>query len=587
MGLNLRAGILVLAFWAAAGLAPGQAPYPGSGPMVPQVGYAPNYPPGGMMPYSPSYSGYGSAYQQNWYSPAYPPGGTMPYSSAGYSGYGSAYPPGGYTPSYPPAGLMPYYPNYGGYQPAYPQSGYVPAYPPGGVSYSPGGYPYLQPYAYPWPPNPYPVNGSQMSAYAPNMFAGPPYPVANQDSVKGDLPAPETKPDSSPAPETKPDNPDLAVPNPSEMKKDFEDLLPPTKGETRPRFWASAEYVSWWVQGSSLPPLVTTSPAGTPQTSAGVLGASGTTTLFGNEFVNGDMRPGGRFVVGGWFNDAGTCGIEAGLMVIGGDATHYSSSSGQIIARPFIDATTGQEVSQIIAFPGLANGNVAANASSDPLIIADLALRTNLCCNCFCGWATRVDFLVGYRYVHFAEGLQIQENLTSTDPLTQGTNISVNDSFITRNDFNGGLLGLEAEFVRGPFSLLAFGKLALGNMHNEVIISGNTVISAPGAAPISYPGGLLALSSNSGVYSANHFAFLPEIGLTAGYQVNRWLRLTVGYSFLYLTEVVRPANQIDPTVNPNLLPPAIPSSTPLRPSFTFQESDLWIQGIRLGLEVRF
>ena len=41
------------------------------------------------------------------------------------------------------------------------------------------------------------------------------------------------------------------------------------------RFWVAGEYVSWFVQGSRLPPLVTTSPAGTPLGSAGVIGGAG------------------------------------------------------------------------------------------------------------------------------------------------------------------------------------------------------------------------------------------------------------------------------------------------------------------------
>src|SRR5882724_3485002 len=31
-----------------------------------------------------------------------------------------------------------------------------------------------------------------------------------------------------------------------------------------PRVWGSAEYLLWWVRGQNLPPLVTTSPPGTP-----------------------------------------------------------------------------------------------------------------------------------------------------------------------------------------------------------------------------------------------------------------------------------------------------------------------------------
>src|SRR5580704_1335431 len=38
------------------------------------------------------------------------------------------------------------------------------------------------------------------------------------------------------------------------------------------RGWVDAEYLLWWMRGQTVPALVTTSPAGTPMSSAGVLG---------------------------------------------------------------------------------------------------------------------------------------------------------------------------------------------------------------------------------------------------------------------------------------------------------------------------
>ena len=43
------------------------------------------------------------------------------------------------------------------------------------------------------------------------------------------------------------------------------------------RWWASADYLMWWVQGNQLPALVTTGPG------AGVLGQPGTSVLFGDQ----------------------------------------------------------------------------------------------------------------------------------------------------------------------------------------------------------------------------------------------------------------------------------------------------------------
>src|SRR5438105_10961923 len=64
------------------------------------------------------------------------------------------------------------------------------------------------------------------------------------------------------------------------------------------RFWASGEYLFAWVQGYRLPPLATTSPAGTAQGSAGVLGLPTTGTLFGGSMVTNDLRSGFRLDTG-------------------------------------------------------------------------------------------------------------------------------------------------------------------------------------------------------------------------------------------------------------------------------------------------
>src|SRR5207248_2478320 len=109
-----------------------------------------------------------------------------------------------------------------------------------------------------------------------------------------------------------------------------------------------------------------------------------------------------------------------------------------------------------------------------------------------------------------------------------------------------------------------------------------------------------AQGSNIGRYSTNSFAILPEEGIKLGYQVTPHTRLTLGYSFLYLTDVARPGNQIDTGVNRAQLPSftvvngqvvAIPNSGqgigPARPGFLFQHSDFWAQGVSFGIEFRY
>ena len=68
--------------------------------------------------------------------------------------------------------------------------------------------------------------------------------------------------------------------------------------------WVALDYLFWWTRGMSLPPLVTTSPAGTPLPDAGVLGEPATTVLFGDEQVSDELRSGFRFETGIWLDRA-------------------------------------------------------------------------------------------------------------------------------------------------------------------------------------------------------------------------------------------------------------------------------------------
>jgi putative beta barrel porin BBP7 len=166
--------------------------------------------------------------------------------------------------------------------------------------------------------------------------------------------------------------------------------------------------------------------------------------------------------------------------------------------------------------------------------------------------------------------------------------LGVIDQFRTTNDFHGADVGLAAEFRRGPWVLEGLAKVALGANLGAVDISGATTVTVPGFAPQTSAGGLLALSSNSGHFDRNRFAVVPELGVKVGYQVTPQLRATVGYDFLYWSNVVRPGGRIDTTINPNLLPPPVsPLVGPNRPAPLLGTTDVWVQGVTCGLEFRF
>jgi Putative beta barrel porin-7 (BBP7) len=352
-------------------------------------------------------------------------------------------------------------------------------------------------------------------------------------------------------------------------------------------FWVEADYLLWAIKDSPLPPLVTTSPAGTPRAQAGVIGAPGTAVLFGGNELDNEARSGLRLDTGFWFDKNQCLGIEAGYFFLGQRSVDFDAGSpgSPILARPFFDVNSGVENSELIAYPGVLAGSIAVRATSQ-LWGTELDLRGNWLRGCC--W--RIDWLAGFRYLALDEGLSLSENLMIPTGPQAGTGIFVNDSFGTHNSFAGGQLGLEAELRQGRWSLTLLGKVALGDMQETVNIAGSTAFAVPGLPLNVQPGGLLAQPTNIGHYDRDRFAVVPEAGIKIGYQISKRWRAFVGYSFLYASDVVRPGNQIDRAINVTQLPSVLGPGTLVgaaRPAFTFQSTDFWAQGINIGLEFRW
>ena len=342
----------------------------------------------------------------------------------------------------------------------------------------------------------------------------------------------------------------------------------------------------WALKGQPLPALLTTSPPGTPLRNAGIIGVDGTTVVFGNQKVDDDLRSGARFTAGYWFDECQTIGIEGNFFFLEQEGSSFftSSDGSTILARPFFNTLENTPDALLIGFPTGLNavaGTFHASTFSD-LSGFDVYARYNLCCGC----CYRVDLLAGYRFLRLHEGLSIDETEISINPQSPifGTVFNLNDRFNTKNDFNGGEIGVLAEYRRCPWYVQGLAKVALGANSRNVDINGSTLENGQ----LLPPGGFLALTSNIGNHHDTKFSVVPEIGLRLGYQVNEHLRAFVGYTFMYWTNVVRPGDQIDLNVNATFLPnaPGGPSGAP-RPAFVAHDSDLWVQGVSFGAEFRF
>ena len=161
-----------------------------------------------------------------------------------------------------------------------------------------------------------------------------------------------------------------------------------------------------------------------------------------------------------------------------------------------------------------------------------------------------------------------------------------------------GQLGYAAERNWGRLSLDGRASVALGNTRQTVEVSGSQVITPPGATtPTVFPnGGLLAAGPNLGRFTDDRFSVVPEVSLNVGYWLTPNLKAFVGYNALYWSNVVRPGDQIDRTVDVTFIPnPPINPATGQVPAFSgqnrpvvpFRQDHLWVNGVQFGVEWRW
>ncbi len=368
------------------------------------------------------------------------------------------------------------------------------------------------------------------------------------------------------------------------------------------RLWVRGEYMIWWIKSANFPPLVTTGDPADP--APGALNSLNTRILYGNSGMDFFDRKGGRFSAGWWFDDEQRIGLEAGYFFLAGRSINRTFSSeaepGQlntlypIVANPFFNVNTGQPDSALVTFPGIANGRVVVDATTFfqgvEFNVSDAVVPSE---------KFRLEALAGFRYLNLSEGLrQDQTSAINLAPqfapflppalqALDGRTITISDRFDTRNYFYGGQLGLRTELHEKRWIIGLMGKIALGASHEVVNIRGSTSIDTQPVTTSA--GGVYALSTNSGQFTRNVFAVVPETGISLGFKVTEHIRASASYSFLYWSNVARPGDQIDTNLNPNFIPTSntFGAGGTARPAFNFRSTDFFAHGVNLGLEIRY
>jgi len=355
-----------------------------------------------------------------------------------------------------------------------------------------------------------------------------------------------------------------------------------TTGSDVGRFTIGAEALLWWFKSSPTPvPLVTN----------GTLDDPTTRVFLGGDSIDTGANPGFRVTAGYGLTER--LGVEGSFFYIPPRSTSRSvASSGQPgstdLILPFFDVNNGIEngtnISQARFFAGSATETL-----SNSLLGAELNASWAL----IPSGALRVDLLGGFRYLRLRETYTLTTSSPNIPP--QPLDIwNTTDEFETTNNFYGAQVGARAKFDWGRWFATGTLKVGLGAMVQSVDIGGSLVTNDFNSfrAAQTFSGGYFALPSNIGSHTRAAFAVVPEIGLNVGYRITEWASVFAGYTMLYTNNVVRPGKQIDRSINDTQSvaisgDPAARLAGPARPSFTFNSSDFWAQGLNMGLAFRF
>ncbi len=378
------------------------------------------------------------------------------------------------------------------------------------------------------------------------------------------------------------------------------------------QYWFRVDYLNWWTRGQRVPPLLTT---------------TGREVIVGGERSDLGARSNFRLLTGFWLDDCRTWGLQAEFLTLGEgvDSTYNASTGHPNLARPFINAKTGEPTEEQVADDDI-SGSFDTRLT-EYFHSVGVEMTFNLaccecvpqwgcscgdedCCGCGAGYRSRaevyghrfrnrfrpdryrVDLVGGWRMYRLNERLNMHEDLLVKNPIgpiAPGTTFDITDAFRTVNEFQGFELGVVSQSYWGCWSLELSYRLGLGNMNQVCTVDGETIVTVPGDPDIDVrEQGLLTQPSNIGRYSRDRFSAIPQLAAELGYQWNQHVRFTFGYRVIFWDSVLRPAEQIDLEVNPDWLDAPMPENvSPARPRYMFVSSDYWAQGINAGMEIRF
>lgn len=342
--------------------------------------------------------------------------------------------------------------------------------------------------------------------------------------------------------------------------------------------WLEAEALLWWGPAGRTPPLAAT------------LGPNNNITSIlagGNETYGGQMVPGLRANVGKWLDSCQSIGIGGRAYGLFDQPTtqNFTDNNGtRNLGVPFFNTTLGGNDAYVAAF------NFGGNLGRDPgqisitndtdFIGADAYGRVLLARS----ECSRADVIGGYSFARLDDSIVLSTFKTnqSVDNVIDGTTYSTTDAFSTKNTFHGGHVGFLSDVSRGRLTLSTLGKVAIGTMQQEGIISGSSQVNG---VQTTSNNGLLSYPSNRGTQRRDVLAFMPEAGAKLRVCLKKNVSFNVGYTFLFLSDVALAGDMINPIVD--VQGALNVANNPTEPQPKFDHGSYYLHGVDLGLNVKF
>lgn len=346
------------------------------------------------------------------------------------------------------------------------------------------------------------------------------------------------------------------------------------------RIWLDADYLYWKIKNSPEPvPLVIKQ--------RHVYGPF--KTVLGDRNIDLGWRSGAKFALTYWANECRTLGAEVNYFFLSKESKKFtvaSNSDGSPPLRvPFFDVQTGLEDSSPLATPGLYRGKalLKVNNRMQGSEFNVLGVFPSCDCRMSFGW------LAGFRWWNFNEHLKFFGN----SPIISPPSIyNYGDKFSVKNNFYGAQIGGSFDYNYCNVFFNLKGKIALGAICQKTIIDGFFTTSEFTGVPETFTGGFFALPTNIGHHKKTRFSVLPELNANIGYQFSDRFSVRLGYSVLYVSNVLFAGKQIDRHINPSQSANIDFTPTPKLvgkpdPKPRTRTEGLWAQGLNAGFEFQF